>query len=396
MALLTGLGFSEVMAQKALFVASGTHTEALAWLIHHQHHPNVDVPWNSTQLQEQVALRNTRRVLCGVDVDPSTQPLIPGHLNVAVSIVRHVEALGRRAWMVATRGFGALGMPEIVFLLKWETDVSWRARVCVCLCVCVYVYENNAHSFALELTLKHTRTHAHTHTHTLSLSPSLPLFLCSAPPRGCAMSQETEVPQCILQLLKKLFRRAQRQQFRCEHGAVVQLSLDTSTFLNNPQITGVMLTREMGQTLQGLPVPHGRFVLGLLLFGHELEWAQYLPVRLLLQCVTQTMRMLLLCRCVVTHTQAHRHTHTQAHRLGCAHPHTHAKNTHTHTHTHTRSLSLSVANNVRDCVIARLCDCKGSAEATAGIIRFHSSTAVPATLSSESRCGMELSTLRRR
>ena len=147
------------------------------------------------------------------------------------------------------------------------------------------------------------------------------------------------MPQCILQLLKKLFRRAQRQQFRCEHGAVVQLSLDTSTFLNNPQITGVMLTREMGQTLQGLPVPHGRFVLGLLLFGHELEWAQYLPVRLLLQCVTQTMRMLLLCRCVVTHTQAHRHTHTgtQTRLRTPAHS---CKKKNTHTHTHTRSLSL--------------------------------------------------------
>ena len=189
MALLTGLGFSEVMAQKALFVASGTHTEALAWLIHHQHHPNVDVPWNSTQLQEQVALRNTRRVLCGVDVDPSTQPLIPGHLNVAVSIVRHVEALGRRAWMVATRGFGALGMPEIVFLLKWETDVSWRARVCVCLCVCVCVYVCMRTMHTALPSSSHSSTHAHTHTHTHTRSLSLPLSLSS-----CALHRRAGAP----------------------------------------------------------------------------------------------------------------------------------------------------------------------------------------------------------
>ncbi|EGD76360.1 hypothetical protein PTSG_01060 [Salpingoeca rosetta] len=216
MALLTGLGFSEVMAQKALFVASGTHTEALAWLMHHQHHPDVDVPWNSTQLQEQIALRNTRRVLCGIDTEPTTQVLLAGQLNVSVGVVRHVSILGRKAWLVSTRGFGALAMPEIVFIVKAE-------------------------------------------------------------------SEELAVPQCILKLLKKLFRRAKRGAFTADHATIIRFSHDATPFLNNPELTGVMLTREMGQSLQGLPVPHGNFVLALLLFGHEVDWAEHLPCRFLLQ-----------------------------------------------------------------------------------------------------------------
>jgi hypothetical protein len=51
LALLTSLGFSEVMCQKALFVSSGVHAEAMHWLLRHQHHPNVHVPWNMSQLQ---------------------------------------------------------------------------------------------------------------------------------------------------------------------------------------------------------------------------------------------------------------------------------------------------------------------------------------------------------
>jgi len=51
LALLKSLGFSTVLCQKALFVSSGVHAEAMHWLLRHQHHPNADVPWNMGQLQ---------------------------------------------------------------------------------------------------------------------------------------------------------------------------------------------------------------------------------------------------------------------------------------------------------------------------------------------------------
>lgn len=51
LSLLMSLGFSQTMVQKSLFIASGVHAEALHWLIDNQHHPNVETPWNMTQLQ---------------------------------------------------------------------------------------------------------------------------------------------------------------------------------------------------------------------------------------------------------------------------------------------------------------------------------------------------------
>lgn len=108
LSLLMSLGFSQTMVQKSLFIASGVHAEALHWLIDNQHHPNVETPWNMTQLQvgwekghvghwphgsmarkfrrsntysplragltvtrqEQIALRNTRRNLVEVVISP--------------------------------------------------------------------------------------------------------------------------------------------------------------------------------------------------------------------------------------------------------------------------------------------------------------------------------------
>eukprot|EP00043_Microstomoeca_roanoka_P016198 m.164485 g.164485 ORF g.164485 m.164485 type:complete len:799 (+) comp16409_c3_seq1:1350-3746(+) len=216
MALLTGLGFSEVMAQKALFVSSGTHTEALSWLIHHQHHPHIDEPWNATQLQEQIALRNTRRVMCGIEPGSETRALIPGKLVAAINTVRHVSILGRKAWLIATRGFQALNMPEIVFLLKQE-------------------------------------------------------------------SEERVIPDALLKLIRSLFMKAEQGIFRTDHATVVRITPEGDGFLGNVDIKGVLLTREMGQNLQGIPMPIGDIVLGILLIGAEATVAETFPVRFLLQ-----------------------------------------------------------------------------------------------------------------
>eukprot|EP01147_Barroeca_monosierra_P005637 gene5637-210_t len=228
MALLTGMGFSEVMAQKALFVASGTHTEAISWLIHHQHHMDIDIPWNATQLQEQIALRNTRRVLCGTDIGPTLDKLLPNELSISVAIVRHVSILGRRAWMVSTRGFGALGMPELVFMLKAENEH----------CIVKSTYFNK--------------------------------------------QQLEHIPDDVREWITKVFQRAKLGRLRTDHGTVIRIS-STSSFLGHPTINAVLLTREMGQTLQGLPLPHGTFVMCILLHGEELSWAENCPTRFLVQ-----------------------------------------------------------------------------------------------------------------
>ena len=45
------MGFSTVQAQKALFLWAGVHFEAVNWLVLMQGIPDLDIPWNMTQLQ---------------------------------------------------------------------------------------------------------------------------------------------------------------------------------------------------------------------------------------------------------------------------------------------------------------------------------------------------------
>eukprot|EP00054_Salpingoeca_dolichothecata_P002725 m.23729 g.23729 ORF g.23729 m.23729 type:complete len:990 (-) comp13226_c0_seq2:79-3048(-) len=114
---LLALGFSDVEAKKALFVCSGQHNEAINWLIQHQHFPTIRSPWNMTELQEQMAMRNTRRALLG-STPISIIPVIPGRLDVAINTVRLVGTLGAPCWCFVTMGLRSLGQDEIVVLLK--------------------------------------------------------------------------------------------------------------------------------------------------------------------------------------------------------------------------------------------------------------------------------------
>jgi uncharacterized UBP type Zn finger protein len=48
---LLAMGFTTVQAQKALFLWAGVYHEAVTWLVNMQHSPDIDIPWNMTQLQ---------------------------------------------------------------------------------------------------------------------------------------------------------------------------------------------------------------------------------------------------------------------------------------------------------------------------------------------------------
>ena len=50
-ATLQAMGFSQVQAQKALFLWAGVHYEAVNWLVMMQGAPDLEIPWNLTQLQ---------------------------------------------------------------------------------------------------------------------------------------------------------------------------------------------------------------------------------------------------------------------------------------------------------------------------------------------------------
>eukprot|EP00055_Hartaetosiga_balthica_P014495 m.79754 g.79754 ORF g.79754 m.79754 type:complete len:802 (-) comp8615_c1_seq1:248-2653(-) len=216
LALFEGMGFSRIMSQKALFVSSGTHTEALSWLVMHQHHPDANLPWNSTQLQEQVALRGTRRSLCEVVLPPETRVLIPGKLSIDVSVVKHSSILGYRAWMVVSKGFTALGCPEIVFLLR-------------------------------------------------------------------VFDQERQLPPHLVFFLKSIFIQVENGTTSVNHASVFEFAHSAEPFLNNPEITGIMLTRPKGQSLVYLQLPTTNILFGLILVAQETELAKVNPTRLLLQ-----------------------------------------------------------------------------------------------------------------
>lgn len=116
--LLTGLGFTITEAQKSLFVCSGVHHEALNWLIQHQHMADLKTPWNMTQLQEQMVLRNARRAMLSSLGPPAVLHAIPEALDIHISTVCLVGTLGEPVWCFVTVGFAALGLNELVFLIK--------------------------------------------------------------------------------------------------------------------------------------------------------------------------------------------------------------------------------------------------------------------------------------
>lgn len=121
--LLTGLGFTVTEAQKALFVCSGVHHEALNWLIQHQHMSDLKVPWNMTQLQEQMVLRNARRAMLQSLGPPAVLHALPdGALDIHISTVCLVGTLGEPVWCFVTMGFSAIGQNELIFLIKCSYD----------------------------------------------------------------------------------------------------------------------------------------------------------------------------------------------------------------------------------------------------------------------------------
>eukprot|EP00047_Mylnosiga_fluctuans_P003504 m.229452 g.229452 ORF g.229452 m.229452 type:complete len:764 (-) comp11909_c0_seq1:132-2423(-) len=114
---LQALGFSLVQAQKALFLWAGVHSEAVNWLIQIQSIPEIDVPWNMTQLQDQTLYRNSRRALLNSFTPATTVTAIQNRLIVDVSSVALVGTNGDLCWCFVTAGFHALGQSEIVINL---------------------------------------------------------------------------------------------------------------------------------------------------------------------------------------------------------------------------------------------------------------------------------------
>ncbi|EDQ90399.1 uncharacterized protein MONBRDRAFT_24134 [Monosiga brevicollis MX1] len=122
--LLSSLGFSVVLCQKALFVASGVHAEALHWLIRHQHLPHANIPWNMTQLQEQMAVRNTRRNAIEQIMMPTLENVVSGRLQLTISSMTLASTMGDAVWCMTSSGFRAFHQPELVLLLKCHPSVE--------------------------------------------------------------------------------------------------------------------------------------------------------------------------------------------------------------------------------------------------------------------------------
>eukprot|EP00730_Choanoeca_flexa_P000055 TRINITY_DN10024_c0_g1_i4.p1 TRINITY_DN10024_c0_g1~~TRINITY_DN10024_c0_g1_i4.p1 ORF type:complete len:778 (+),score=157.72 TRINITY_DN10024_c0_g1_i4:263-2596(+) len=216
LALLKSLGFSTVLCQKALFVSSGVHAEALHWLLRHQHHPNADVPWNMNQLQEQMAMRNTRRGLIATVLSPTEIELFPGRLNVSVSSMSLAATMGAVCWCLATTGFKAYQQPEVVILLQCHQD-------------------------------------------------------------------DDVLPPDLLKAVKRMYM-AVTQGTSLYHGQVIDFGLqDGQTFLSNSHIRGLMLTKDYGQQLQGVPLPKVRHLFGVFLKGTDLEFAERYPTSYLIK-----------------------------------------------------------------------------------------------------------------
>eukprot|EP00045_Choanoeca_perplexa_P017456 m.253807 g.253807 ORF g.253807 m.253807 type:complete len:777 (+) comp17545_c1_seq1:233-2563(+) len=210
LALLKSLGFSTVLCQKALFVSSGVHAEAMHWLLRHQHHPNADVPWNMGQLQEQMAVRNTRRGLIATVLSPTTIQLVQDRLHVSVSSMTLAATMGMVVWCMSTSGFKAYGQPEVVILLQCHQD-------------------------------------------------------------------DDVFPPDVLKIVRRLFK-AVTNGTNLYHGQAISFGLNEGeTVLNDPLNRGLLLSKDYGQHLQGVPLPKVDHLFGLLLRGTDLEFAEQCP-----------------------------------------------------------------------------------------------------------------------
>eukprot|EP00049_Salpingoeca_infusionum_P015343 m.297750 g.297750 ORF g.297750 m.297750 type:complete len:822 (-) comp15858_c6_seq46:1109-3574(-) len=224
LAILQGLGFPTTLIQKALFVSSGSHADALSWLVHHQHHASATVPWNMTQLQHEMALRNTRRALNETLASPRTQVLVHQQLQVTVSLQRLAASYGEPTWTMYTSGFAALGQPEIVVLLGVAPGETAFPDSIVSLVKQAY---------------RKARDEALVVGHSVVLS-------------AVATRDDNGVPL-------------------------------GSGLLESSRYTGLLLVKSFGHPTQGFDLPNTPCVFGILLQGSEIDWATQFPSRFLLQ-----------------------------------------------------------------------------------------------------------------
>ena len=117
------LGFSQTMVQKALFIASGVHAEALHWLIDNQHHPNVETPWNMTQLQVGHARRGPASCALLQLCQTLNPPFRPG--RTLLLFARSKLRCGTRAaisWRSSSRRVSSLARQRLCRLLSGTAE----------------------------------------------------------------------------------------------------------------------------------------------------------------------------------------------------------------------------------------------------------------------------------